>query len=47
MWAYFTSGGSGHLFEMHGIMDSIKYQQIKKMTASYRNLKMGHGWTFH
>jgi len=33
----------------HGIVDSIKYQQIKNpnLTPSDRNLIMGHGWIFH
>jgi len=32
-----------------GIMDSIKYQQIKhqNLTVSTRNLQMGHCWIFH
>lgn len=29
LWAYISAGGSGHLVKIHGIMDSIKYQQIK------------------
>ncbi len=29
LWAYISAGGPGHLVQMHGIMDSIKYQQIK------------------
>ncbi len=35
-WAWFSAGGPGHLVQMHGIMDSIKYQQIKNqnLTAS-------------
>ncbi len=38
--ACFSAGG---LVQMHGIMDSIKYQQIKNLnlTASVRNLMMG------
>jgi len=28
--AYFSAGGPGLLIQIHGIMDSIKYQQIKK-----------------
>jgi len=49
MWAYFSDGGPGHLVQTHGIMDSIKYQQIKSqnLTPSARNLKMGCGWVFH
>ncbi len=44
MWACFSAGGPGHLVQMHGIMDSIKYQQMKNqnLTASVRNLIMGH-----
>jgi len=45
---------SGHVVQMHGIIDSSKYQQIKKkkkkirnLTASARNLIMGCGWIFH
>ncbi len=30
LWACFSAGGPEHLVQMHGIMDSIKYQQIKK-----------------
>jgi len=30
-WTYFFSArGPEHLVQIHGIMDSIKYQQIKK-----------------
>ncbi len=29
LWACFSAVGPGHLVQMHGIMDSIKYQQIK------------------
>ncbi len=49
LWTYFSAGGPGHLVQMHGIMDSIKYQQIKNLnlTASVRNLIMGRGWIFH
>ncbi len=44
LWACFSAGGPGHLVQMHGIMDSIKYQQIQNqnLTASVRNLIMGH-----
>ena len=44
----FASKGPGHLVRIHGIMDSIKYQQIvnENITASARKLKMGRGWTF-
>ncbi len=39
LWACFSAGGPEHLVQMHGIMDSIKYQQIKNqnLTASVRN----------
>ncbi len=49
LWACFSVRGPGHLDQMHGIMDSIKYQQIKNLnlTISVRNLIMGHGWIFH
>jgi len=30
LWAYFFAGGPGHLVQSHAIMDSSKYQQIKK-----------------
>ncbi len=44
LWACFSARGPEHLVEMHGIMDSIKYQQIKNvnLTASVRNLIVGH-----
>ncbi len=38
LWAYISAGGPGHLVQMHDIMDSIKYQQIK-------NLKISLTWT--
>jgi len=49
LWAYFSAGRSGLLIQIHGIVDSIKYQQIKNqnLTASARNLIMGRGWIFH
>jgi len=30
LWAYLFAGGPGHLVHIHGIMDSIKYKEIKK-----------------
>ncbi len=30
LWAYISAGGPGHLVLIHGNMDSIKYQQLKK-----------------
>ncbi len=49
LWACFSARGPEHLVQMHGIMDSIKYQQIKNQnfTASVRNLIMGRVWIFH
>ncbi len=49
LWACFSARGPEHLVEMHGIMDSIKYQQIKNLnlTASVRNLILGRVWIFH
>ncbi len=49
LWACFSAGGPEHLVQMHGIMNSIKYQQIKNqnLTASVRNLIMGCVWIFH
>jgi len=26
LWAYLYAGGPGHLVQIHGIMDSIKYK---------------------
>jgi len=44
-------GANRNLVQIHGIMDSSKYQQIKKknrtLTASTRNPIMGCGWIFH
>ncbi len=49
LWACFSAGGPAHLVQVHGIMDSIKYQQIKNLnlSASVRNLIMGLGWIFY
>jgi len=40
--AYFCAGGPGLLIQIHGIVDSIKYQKIKNLnlTPSARNLIM-------
>ncbi len=42
LWACFSVRGPEHLVQIHGIMDSIKYQQIKNLnlTASIRYLIM-------
>ncbi len=44
LWAYFSAGGTGRLFQIHEIMDSIKYQQIKKSKPDclFKNLIMEH-----
>ncbi len=48
-WACFSAGVPGDLVQIHGIMDSIKYQQINNLnlTASVRNLIMGRVWIFY
>src|SRR4029434_8004939 len=48
LWGCFSSKDPGHLVRIHGIMDSIKYQQIlnENLTAPSSKLKMGCGWTF-
>ncbi len=38
LWACFSAGGPGHLVQMHGIMDSIKYQQIKNQMVSIQSI---------
>ena len=49
LWAYFSAGGPGLYIQIHGIVDSIKYQQIQNLNlmAAARNLIMGRGWIFH
>ncbi len=49
LWACFSARGPEHLVQTHGIMDSIKYQQIKNLnlTASVRTFIMGRAWIFH
>ncbi len=49
LWACFSARRPEHFVQMHGIMDSIKYQQIKNqnLTASVRNLIMDGVWIFH
>ncbi len=49
LWPVFSAGGPEHLVQMHGIMDSIKYQQIQnqQMTDSVRNLIMSRVWIFY
>ena len=48
LWGCFSSKGPGQLVRIHGIMDSIKYQQIlnQNLTASARKLKLSRGWIF-
>ncbi len=47
-WGCFSARGPGHFVRIHGIMDSVKYQQIlhENLTASARKLQMGRGWIF-
>jgi len=49
LWACFSAGGPGLLVQIHGIVDFVKYQQIKNqnLKPSARNLIMGRGWIFH
>jgi len=49
LWAYFFAGGPGHLVQIHGTMDFIKYQHIKNpnLMASARNFIRGCVWIFH
>ncbi len=49
LWACFSARGPELLVQMHGIMDSIKHQQIQNqnLTASVRNLITGHVCIFH
>src|SRR4029434_3116026 len=48
LWGCFSSKGPGQTVRIHGIMDSIKYQQIlnENLTPPSSKLKMGRGWTF-
>ncbi len=48
LWVYISAGGPGHLVQIDGIMDSIKYQikKILKLTVHDRNRIMGHGQIF-
>lgn len=48
MWDCLTSKGPGNLVRRHGIMDSIKYQEIlvQNLSASARSLKLGRHWVF-
>ncbi len=49
LWACFSTRCPEHHVQMHDIMDSIKYQQIKNqnLTASVRNLIIGRVWIFN
>src|SRR4029434_2032920 len=42
LWCCFSSKGPGHIVRIHGIMDSIKYQQIlnENLTAPSSKLKI-------
>ncbi len=43
LWACFSAGGPGYLVQMHGIMDSIKYQKIKNSKPDCLCKKSYHG----
>ncbi len=49
LWGCFSAGGPGCLVQMHGIMDSIKYQHIKylNLTAFVRNRIINFVWIFY
>ncbi len=49
LWTYISAGGPGHLVQMHGFMDSIKYQQIQNLNLidSVRDLIMARAPIFH
>ncbi len=49
LWACFSARGPEYLVQIHGIMDSIKYQQIQNQNLTFyvRNLIMGRGWILH
>ena len=44
----FSSKGPGNLVRVHGIMDSMKYQDIlnQNLAASAKKLKLSHRWIF-
>ncbi len=43
LWACFSAGGPGYLVQIHGIMDSIKYQKIKNSKPDCFCKKSYHG----
>jgi hypothetical protein len=46
LWGCFSSKGAGPLVRIHGIMDSIKYQQILHLNRTASARKLGRGWIF-
>ena len=48
LWGCFSSKGPGNLVRVHGIMNSMKYQDILNLNlaAPARKLKLGHRWIF-
>src|SRR4029434_594990 len=44
LWGCFSSKGPGHLFRIHGIMDSNKYQQI--LNENLTRVFPGSKWVF-
>ena len=46
LWGCFSSKGPGNLVRVHGIMNSMKYQEILHMAAPARKRKLGRHWIF-
>ena len=48
LWGCFSSKGPGNLVRVHGIINSIKYQEIENlnMAAPTWKLKLGRHWIF-
>ena len=48
LWGCFSSKGPGNLVRVHGIMNSMKYQDILNLNlaAPARKLKLGRRWIF-
>ncbi len=46
LWADVSAGGPGRLVQMHDIMDSVKYQQIKNEKQAVHDINhiIGRGW---
>ena len=48
LWVCFSSKGPGNLVRVHGIMNSMKYQDNlnQNLAAPTRKLKLGRHWIF-